>query len=159
VDDDNDDKEEDDDEDDGVGGNESGGTSSDKTSNSETRRALFVSPSVPNTKAAARGPGAGGKKTWASVAEDEYRKKKTKIQEGILEVARKRQEDFQMYVVNMSRAQAFKMAVSEYEMYKDDYPAQAMYYKNAMTSILRSETAADQQAEMPMLFDNAGTGV
>jgi sRNA-binding regulator protein Hfq len=163
VDDDKDDEEDDDDEEERTesAGNESGDTPGSTT---ESGRALFTTPSQGeeadvNTKATARGPGPGGKKTRASAAEDEYRKKKTKIQEGILEVQRKRQSDFEAYIKNMSRATAFKMAMSAYQMFKDDDPVQAMRYKNAMSSILSGDTAADEHDDMPTLFENAGTGV
>ena len=52
------------------------------------------------------GPGGGCKKTKAKAAEDDYRKKKTKLQEDFLEVQRQKSENFASYVTNQARAEA-----------------------------------------------------
>jgi len=109
--------------------------------------------------AKSRGPGSGNKKTKLKAVEDEYRKKKCKIQEGLLEVQQKRTQEFAAYVSNQARAQAFKMAKDGYITFKDDDPEEAAKYKAMMENILTKNTVADedtgsdggQEGEMPAL--------
>ena len=66
-------------------------------------------------RARSRGPGAGAKKTRANAANEEYKKKKAKIKEGILEVQRNRQNRINAYVKNHARTKAFEMAALGYK--------------------------------------------
>lgn len=96
---------------------ESSPTSTDlSSSGSETRRLFNTPGSAVAVSAAAkrsndRGPGPGAKKTKKLAEEEEYRKKKTKLQESMVELAAKRAADFSLYVTNNARAQAWKMAM------------------------------------------------
>ena len=101
---------------------EDGETPSSNNSDEDTGRALFQTPA---TQERSRGPGGGAKKTKAKVAEDDYRTKKTKLQEGLLEVQKEKADHFASYVNNQARAQAFKMAVMGYNTFKNDEPAEA----------------------------------
>ena len=119
-------------------------------------RALFSTPgATPALRDQSRGPGYGSKKTKSKGEDDEYRNKKTKIQEGFLQVQKERQADFRMYVNNQARQQAFKMAVLGYNTFKDDDPVEAARYKASMTNIISRNTAADEENPMPGLGGNS----
>ena len=92
-----------------------------------------------------RGPGPGAKKTKKLAKEDDYKKKKAKFHEGLLEVQRKRQEDFASYVNNQARATAFKMALSAYKVFVETDPEAAEHYKNKMEDIMMYDTNADAE--------------
>ena len=97
---------------------------------------LPVKPSIKPSGEKSRGPGPGSRKTKAMSVEDDYKKKKGKIQEELLEVQKKRQADFAAYVDNQARAQAFKMAVMGYNAFKTEDPEEAEKYKATMNEIL-----------------------
>jgi tRNA-splicing ligase RtcB len=126
----------------------------------ETGRELFATPTVTgqaavvtgNSRQRSRGPGPGAKKTKSMAAEDEYRKKKQKYNDAMLQIHRQHQQDFNAYVNNMTRAQAFKMALSGYQAFKEDDPAEAFRNKQKMQAILSCNTAADKASDMPPLF-------
>ena len=113
-------------------------------------------PTPAPQKARSHGPGAGVKKTKAVALEDDYKKKKAKIQEGIVEVQKQRQADLANYVSNQARAQAFKMAVMGYNAFKHDDPGEAVKYKKTMENIVTYNTAANSSNEtgMPPLDGN-----
>jgi hypothetical protein len=103
---------------------------SDKDGSPSTRQ-LFNTPTVNSTtenkvvsegfsKAKSRGSGPGQKKTKMQAAEEEYGKKKAKIQERTCALLEQRQNDFQVFVNNQMRAQVFKMALAGYQTFKDD---------------------------------------
>ena len=92
-----------------------------------------------------RGPGPGSKKTKKQAEENDYRKKKAKIQEGMLEVQRQRQADFASYVNNQARASAFKMALTAYRVFIDTDPAAAEQYKAKMEDIMSLNTNGDME--------------
>ena len=113
------------------------------------------------SKANSRGPGPGAKKTKAKHSMDEHRKKKAKIQEGILAVQQERSANFASHVTNQARAQAFKMAVMAYNAFKDSDPDEAEKYKTRMENIMRNNTLGDNDEDngesgMPPLN---GTGI
>ena len=119
-----------------------------------TPTTLFETP-TPNA-GKSRGPGPGSKKTRAKAIEDEYKNKRTRIQEELLEVQKKRQSDFAMFVNNQAKAQAFKMAVMGYETFKNDDPVQAQRFKETMESLLDmpSNSTAAAEEDMPGLTGN-----
>jgi hypothetical protein len=126
----------------------------------KTGRALFKTPDAASVFAVSReksrGPGAGVKKTKAKAFDDEYRKKKTKIQEELLHLQKQRQDDFSMYVKNNAKAEAFKMAVMGYNAMKDSDPVEAAKYKDHMNRILQF---SDGENEMPSLETYNNTAV
>jgi hypothetical protein len=108
----------------------------------ETRR-LFTTPGCAVSVTAStkkrkddRGPGPGAKKTKKLAQLEEYRKKKTKLQESMIELASKRATDFTQYVNNTARAQAWNMAMSGYNTFKDSDPERAEQYKQHMDKIM-----------------------
>ena len=112
---------------------------------------------VKPSKKSSRGPGAGAKKTKALAAENDYKKKKTKIQEGFLEVQRQRQTSFESYVKNHARTKAFEMAVMGYKTFKDSDPEEAAKYKFHMNNIIQGNTDGDNdEEEMPALPGRTG---
>ena len=94
-----------------------------------------------------RGAGAGAKKTKSKFIEEDYKKKKAKVQEGLLEVQRKRQEDFAAYVNNQARATSFKMALSAYKAFIDHDPETADKYKEKMENIMMFQTNGDDESD------------
>ena len=90
-----------------------------------------------------RGPGYGVKKTKQLAAQDEYRRKKAKCQEDMIEIQRQKQASFDTYVSNQAKAQAFKMAVMAYKVFKDHDIEEADKYKQKMEEIIEFETSAD----------------
>ena len=95
------------------------------------------------------------KKNKAKSDNDDYKKNETKIQEGVLQVQKDRQADFRMYVSNQAKQQAFKMAVLGYNTFKDDDSAEAAKYKETMNNIIiRNNTLADSEGDMPPLGGN-----
>jgi hypothetical protein len=126
---------------------ESGGSTI-TNSDSENRR-LFTTPgasavvSVSAKTKTDRGPGPGAKKTKKLLKEEEYRKKKTKLQESMVELASKRASDFSQYVTNSARAQAWTMAMSGYKEFKDSDPERAETYKQAMDKIMFGGSSND----------------
>lgn len=131
----------------GTGGEDSNSTPSDLSGN-EGRR-LFtpganVSVSVSNgTKNKSRGPGPGARKTKKLAEEAEYRKKKTKMQETMLQLASQRQKDFAMYVHNSAKAQAWKMAMDGYNAFKDSDEERAEQYKQQLDRIMFGDDKED----------------
>jgi hypothetical protein len=129
---------------------ESGGLSTVST-DSETRR-LFTTPGSNVAVAVSaktkndRGPGPGSKKTKKLAKEEEYRKKKAKLQEGMLELATKRANDFSQYVTNTARSQAWNMAMSGYKTFELTDPARAQTYKDAMDKIMFGEVVNDDSS-------------
>jgi hypothetical protein len=143
----------------------SNGTSTDSSNNG---RQLFATPvgdgegTATVSTAKGRGLGPGAKKTRKDAVENEYRKKKAKLQEELLEVQKQRQSDFAMYVKNEARAQSFKMALAAYQTFRDHDPVEAARYKSAMESIISHQTQADDndEGEMPPLnHDQSHTDV
>jgi hypothetical protein len=108
---------------------------------------LFNTPGYPVSVTAStkrsndyyRGPGPGAKKTKKLAKEEEYRKKKTKLQESMVELATKRAADFTQYVNNQARAQAWNMAMSGYNTFKDSDPERAEQYKKHLDKIMFGE--------------------
>jgi hypothetical protein len=125
--------------------------SGDSTTDSETRR-LFTTPgatavvSVSAKTKSDRGPGPGAKKTKKVAKQEEYQKKKTKLQESMVELATKRAADFSQYVNNTARSQAWNMAMSGYNTFKDTDPDRAEQYKAALDKIMFGETVNDATA-------------
>jgi hypothetical protein len=123
---------------------ESGGN----TTDSETRR-LFTTPGATAAVAVSaksksyRGPGPGAKKTKKLAKQEEYQRKKTKLQESMVELATKRAADFTQYVNNNARAQAWNMAMSGYNTFKDSDPARVAHYKQALDKIMFGDDAND----------------
>jgi hypothetical protein len=115
-------------------------TGSGSGSSSVEKRRLFNTPvnavSVTKKSMNDRGPGPGAKKTKRLAKEEEYRKKKTKLQESMVELATKRAADFTQYVNNTARAQAWNMALSGYNSFKDSDPERAEQYKKHMDKIM-----------------------
>ena len=136
--------------------NSESGVESNSTNNT---KAAFTTPK----RARSRGPGPGAKKTKMLASADEYRKKKTKIQEGFLEVQKQRQNDFKAFVKNHARNKAFEMAALGYKTFKDSDPHEAAKYKAHMSNILRGNTDGDDNSDsdddMPALDGNNSTGV
>ena len=125
-------------------------------STSNTAKAVLpkTATAILPKKTKSRGPGPGAKKTKTDAAADEYKKKKAKIQEGILEVQRERQKDFKTYIKNHARTKAFEMAALGYNTFKDSDPEEANKYKFHMKNILQGNTDADadsDEEEMPPL--------
>ena len=112
------------------------------TANATTNTAPTLATTTPMS-ARSRGPGAGAKKTRANAANEDYKKKKAKIQEGILEVQRDRQNSFNAYVKNHARNKAFEMAALGYKTFKDSDPEEAAKYKFHIQNILHKGTPAD----------------
>ena len=110
-------------------------------------------------KGTSRGPGAGARKTKALAREEEYRNKKAKVQEGLLEVQRKRMECFDTYVTNQARTSAFKMTMMAYDCFKDHDPAEAAKYKQKMQDIMEGNTDGDGHGTMPELGGSVGNNV
>jgi hypothetical protein len=137
------------DDDDEEGGTEGDTESGGVTTDSDTRR-LFTTPAAGHCAVDAsaktksdRGPGPGSKKTKKLAKEEEYRKKKTKLQESMLELATKRASDFSQYVTNNARAQAWNMAMSGYNTFKDTDPERAEQYKQHLDKIMFGDDAND----------------
>jgi hypothetical protein len=131
--------------------NQDSGGSGDISTDSETRR-LFntpagsVSVAVTAKSKRDRGPGPGCKKTNKLAKEEEYRKKKTKLQESMVELATKRAADFSQYVTNTGRSQAWNMAMSGYNTFKDSDPARAEQYKQALDKIMFGDDNNDDSS-------------
>jgi hypothetical protein len=112
------------------------------TSTEAATRRLFTTPgatavvSVSAKSKNDRGPGPGAKKTRKVAKEDEYRKKKTKLQETMVELAAKRANDFSQYVSNTGRSQAWNMAMSGFKAFEHSDPERAQTYKEAMDRIM-----------------------
>jgi hypothetical protein len=94
-----------------------------------------------------RGPGPGSKKTKKLAREDDYRKKKTKLQENMVQLAAKRASDFSQYVTNTGRSQAWNMAMSGYKAFEHSDPERAQTYKEAMDKIMFGDVANDDSSE------------
>ena len=126
-------------------------------SDSDKAMSAFLTPK----RGKSRGPGPGAKKTKLLASADEYRKKKSKIQEGFLQVQKERQMDFKAFVKNHARNKAFEMAAMGYRTFKDSDPAEAEKYKTHMNNILHGNTDGDRDDEddMPPLNENNSTGV
>ena len=120
---------------------------------SDKEKSSFVTPK----RGKSRGPGA--KKTKLLASADEYRKKKSQIQEGFLEVQKERQVDFKAFVKNHARNKAFEMAALGYKTFKDTDPEEAEKYKTHMRNIIHGNTDGDADSnEMPPL-DGETAGV
>ena len=122
-------------------------TTASDTSNNATANTVPVLLTPSMQKGKSQGPGPGAKKTRANAANDEYKKKKSKIQEGILEVQRNRQHSFDTYVKNHARTKAFEMAALGYNTFKDTDPEEAAKYKFHMQNILNKGTPADAESD------------
>ena len=75
----------------------------------------------------------------SGLIEEDYKKKKAKIQESLLEVQKQRRNDFAKFVSNQARAQAFKMAMMGYQALKEDDPEEAACYKQTMRNIVSGD--------------------
>lgn len=108
---------------------------SDMSTSGNERRELFV---VTSTKKS-RGPGAGAKKTKKEAEEAQYRRKKTKLQEEIVELATQRQKSFDMFVHNNAKKSAFDMAMNGFNAFKESDPERAEQYKKQLDLIMFGE--------------------
>ena len=96
---------------------------------SESAEDLTTPRSLFSGKGNKRGPGPGRAKSKAIGVDIEYRNKKAKTLQDMVDIQSKRQADFAMYVSNEARAKAFQMAVLGYNTLKDTDPAGAQIYK------------------------------
>ena len=149
---------------DGEQGQGSANSSITTTTNSTTNSTAAAANSYETpvaSRARSRGPGPGVKKSKAKEFDDEYKKKKAKIQEGLLLAQQKRADSFDAYVTNQSRALAFKMAMQAYQMFKnmgDDDEAEK--YRDKMEQIMNNNTVADEEGGgMPALTGGNNVGV
>ena len=159
--------EDDSDEDANNGGNNSTSPSASSASGGSVKTNLFT-PTPKRSRS--RGPGAGKKKTKAAHGEEEYKKKRIEMQEHLLQVQKKRQEDFaklveaqSQQVKNTARTEAFKMARLGYVTFVDTDPAEAARYKQKMDDIMSLNTKGEEEnsdsesdTDMPALTGNGG---
>lgn len=113
------------------------------SSNNEARQLFTPGTSVAGGSTKKRGPGPGAKKSRKLAQEAEYRKKKVKMQESMLELASERQKQFAQYVTNTAKAQAFNMAMNGYNAFKDSDPARAEQYKQQLDYIMFGSSNGD----------------
>lgn len=88
--------------------------------------------------------GGDGKDTTAKKAAlEQHRSKKLKAMQDMVKLQEQRQSDFQSFVVNYCRAQAFDMASMCFNAFNRVDERQAAHWRKAMVDIVQHDTPAD----------------
>ena len=94
-----------------------------------------------------RGPGPGAKKTKLNAEEDEFKKKKIKLNQEIVSAIKERQITYSRFVRTQEKSTTFRDAALGYRTFKDSDPAEAQKYKEIMLRCVVKEGTMDQEEE------------